>query len=313
MRVLNKILLVTAVVVMASACQSERASNRGNYALAVDSGSKLQKVKKVPVAMPGQLMPLKKGSSKKLVGEEATLEANKKSIKQASSNSYINSIMNFDYISGALYQIYSAPLSVTDIQFQENEHIVAVGAGDTARWQVSKTYSGLGASRREHLLVKPLEEDLTNGLVVTTDLRTYHMVLNSTAKTYMASVSWRYPDSDGLITNFEDDDSVDNSSDPMSGVDLSRMSFNYQIKLLKGKAQDWYPKIVFHDGSKTYIKFGSNVQDVPSLFIMDGKNAEIVNYRVHGNYYIVDRVVYQAQLRGGPLNHPDIVQITMKK
>jgi type IV secretion system protein TrbG len=311
MKVIQKIVLLSLCGAFLCACQTKSQDNTP-YSLAVDTGSRMQPTKLVPVPMPGQLMSLKKtGDSKKLVGEAAIEEANKKAMKQPGSSGYINSIMTFDYMSGALYQLYSAPLSVTDVQFQNNEHIIAVGAGDSLRWQITKTYSGVGANRQEHLLIKPTDEGLTNSLVVTTDLRTYHMMLHSTPKTYMASVTWRYPNNDNLITKF-DDDAGDDFADVTGGININRLTFNYEVKLLKGSTPDWYPKVVFNDGSKTYIKFASQAQDTPSLFIGDKKNNQITNFRVQGNYYIIDSVITQALLRGGA-GSKSLVQITMKK
>ncbi len=311
MKFLQKIICLAVSYLLLSGCQNIPRDN-GKYALAVNKAAGMQRTKYVPMAVPGQMMALKNNKNKKLIGEEATDEANKKSIKKATSGEYINSIMTFDYVEGVLYQIYSAPLNITDIQFQENEHIIAVGAGDTTRWKVTKTHSGLGASRKEHLLVKPIEDGLTNGVVVTTDLRTYHLILNSTPKTYMASVTWRYPDEDGLMSVADEDEEY--GSDPTMGVDINNMNFSYQVKLLKGKVPNWYPKMVFHDGKKTYIKFPSQAQDAPGLFIVEEKMPQVINYRVQGNYYIIDRVIYQAQLRGGLVNNRQtIVQITMKK
>jgi len=101
--------------------------------------------KYIAVPVQGQLMhkPTKSGKkSARLVGPDAVVEANKKALRQANSGNYFNSIMTYDYMDGALYQIYSEPLKVTDVQFQTGERIISVAAGDTMRWQVSKTYSG---------------------------------------------------------------------------------------------------------------------------------------------------------------------------
>jgi len=267
--------------------------------------------KYVPVPMAGQLMPVTRCKTKHLTGEAAIRSANRKAMRQPNSGEYINSIMTFDYMPGALYQIYCAPLNVTDIQFQNNEHIISVGAGDTLRWQVSKTYSGSGGTRQEHLLVKPVDDDLTNSLVITTDLRTYHLMLHSTAQTYMASVTWRYPDADGLIENLGDENTAVDNGDMFSSVDLNRMNFVYKVVQVEGKKKpDWYPRMVFNDGSKTYIKFPAQMQEAPTLFVGNNpKNDQIVNYRVAGNYYIVDSVLTQAQLR----SCSTILQITMCK
>lgn len=304
----QKIIILLICYPLLYGCQNTAKEDTKPYALAVSSGSNTQRTKYVPVAMPGQLMSLKAKGPKHLTGEEAIEAANKKSVKQPNSGEYINSIMTFDYMPGALYQIYSAPLSITDVQFQVGERVIAVGAGDSMRWQVSKTYSGSGDGRQEHLLIKPIEDGLTNSLVVTTDQRTYHLMLHAKPKTYMASVAWRYPDGDGMITKFEDGDSI---SDVTSGIDVSRLNFNYKVKKIKGPQPDWYPRMVFNDGKKTFIKFPNHVQDSPTLFIGDSKNSQIVNFRPQGNYYIVDSIFYNAQLRSGQDNQT-VVQISMK-
>jgi type IV secretion system protein TrbG len=310
-----KIVTLILITTFLCSCQHPKTANNEarSYSLATKSDGN-QKIKYVPVPMPGQFMSTKNQKTPKhLTGEAAINAANKKAMKQPTSGEYINSIMTFDYMPGALYQLYSAPLSVTDIQFQNNEHIVAVGAGDTLRWQVSKTYSGVGATRQEHLLVKPIEDGLTNSLVVTTDLRTYHLILHSTPKTYMASVAWRYPDGDSnLIANLnEEQDEVFDGID--NGIDINNLKFNYYVKLINGRTQpEWFPRMVFNDGKKTYIKFAEDIQEAPNLFVGDSKNRQVINYRVQGNYYIVDNVIIEAQLCGG-LKNNTIVQITMKK
>ncbi|TIO48499.1 MAG: P-type conjugative transfer protein TrbG, partial [Mesorhizobium sp.] len=58
----------------------------------------------------------------------------------------------------------------------------------------------------------------------------------------------------------------------------------------------------FDDGSKVYIEFPRRIDqgEAPPLFIVgaDG-SSELVNYRVRGNYYIVDRLFAAAELRLG--------------
>ena len=49
-----------------------------------------------------------------------------------------------------------------------------------------------------HILVKPIGADLQTNLVMTTDRRTYHLEMRSSASTYMASESWTYPASELL-------------------------------------------------------------------------------------------------------------------
>jgi type IV secretion system protein VirB9 len=104
--------------------------------------------------------------------------------------------VDYPFTQGALYQVYTAIGQITDIALQPGEQLVGSGpvaAGDTVRWVIGDTQSGSGATLQVHILVKPTRPDLMTNLVINTNLRTYHMELRSTERTYMASVSWRYP------------------------------------------------------------------------------------------------------------------------
>lgn len=309
-----KIIILALIPAFLCACHNSNnvAEDFGSYSLAVKKEN-TPKVKYVPVPMPGQYMSKNEKNPNRLTGEAAIDAANKKAMKHPNSGEYINSIMTFDFMPGALYQIYCAPYNITDIQFQINEHILAVGAGDTVRWEASKASSGIGANKQEHLFVKPHDEDLTNSLVITTDMRTYHLVLHSTSKTYMASVAWRYPDSDGstlLMTNLGEENDGD---DIANIIDVNHLVFNYQVKLIKGAKPDWFPRMVFNDGKKTYIKFSSKIQETPSVLIgTDRSIKQIINYRVQGDYYVIDSVVYYMQLQGG-VDGKTVVQVSAKK
>src|SRR3546814_19119116 len=79
---------------------------------------------------------------------------------------------------------------------QEGEELVGPGpvaSGDTVRWIIGDTVSGAGAARRVHILVKPTRADIRTNLIINTKRRTYHLELSATNSTYMAAVSWTYP------------------------------------------------------------------------------------------------------------------------
>ncbi|HEX7791447.1 MAG TPA: P-type conjugative transfer protein TrbG, partial [Afipia sp.] len=160
------------------------------------------------------------------------------------------------------------------------------------------TESGAGASKRIHILAKPTRPDLTTNLVINTDRRTYLLELRSTEKTYMASVSWQYPQ-DQLIALRRQADVADAATPIDSGIDLNKLRFRYAIE---GDAPPWRPTQVFDDGSKVYIEFARGIPqgEMPPLFVIgaDG-GTELVNYRARQNYYIVDRLFAAAELRLG--------------
>lgn len=239
-----------------------------------------------------------------LRGEAAIRSANQTATQQPNSNEYINAIMTFAYEPGALYQIYSAPLNITDVQFQTGEKIISVAAGDTLRWQVSKTYSGSGSDKVEHIVLKPSSAGIVNSLVVTTDRRTYHLSLHSTQNTAMASVRWQYPGDGDLVQDYAA--TSGNGSD--LAIDVNHIDTSYRVNMKSGSKPSWFPKTVFNDGKKTYIQFNSNQDQLPSLFVGSEDKPELVNYRVNGNYFVIDSVVEEAQLRSGQ-EKPVVVQV----
>jgi type IV secretion system protein VirB9 len=255
-----------------------------------------------PLPLPGQLKPLPKAAADKKSGPEPSTAderigaANKAAKVEPSKAGYINAIQVYPYVKGALYQLYAAVNQVTDIALESGEKLLSVSAGDTVRWVVGDTTSGEGKETIAHILVKPIAPDLTTNLVITTDRRTYHVELHATEKTYMASVSWTYPTAALTALKHEPDKSWATTVD--TGPDLAALRFRYKIE---GDAP-WKPQRVFDDGTKVYIQFPSGLKqgEAPPLFVIggDGKPA-LVNYRVKGTTYIVDRLFAAAELRLG--------------
>ena len=68
--------------------------------------------------------------------------------------------------------------------------------------------------------------------------------------------------------------------------------------------------MVFDDGQKTYIQMPDTMAsgDAPTLFIKEQNKLELVNYRVLKNYYIVDRLFDNAEMRNGQ----EVVRIKRK-
>jgi type IV secretion system protein VirB9 len=210
-------------------------------------------------------------------------------------------IQKYAWADGALFQIYTAPGQVTDIALQEGEELVGPGpvaAGDTVRWIIGDTLSGAGASRRVHILVKPTRPDIMTNLVINTSRRTYHIELRATPATYMAGVSWSYPQ-DELIALRAAETERERLAPVAGGIDFGALNFAYRIS---GDKVAWRPQRVFDDGRQLFVEFGANVAtaEMPPLFILGDKGAaELVNYRVQGRFMIVDRLFERAELRLG--------------
>lgn len=256
-----------------------------------------------PLPLPGQLKPVAGGKQKPEPADPKAriAQANEAARMQPVRNGFINAVQVYPFVVGALYQVYAAPGQVTDIALQPGEQLVGSGpvaAGDTVRWIVGDTESGTGDRKQVHILVKPTRPDLQTNLVINTNLRTYHMELRSTEKTYMASVSWQYPQ-DQLIALRRQNAQAALTQPIASGVDISKLNFRYAID---GDSAPWRPLRAFDDGSKVYIEFPSGIGqgEMPPLFIIGPSgNSELVNYRARQNYYVVDRLFAAAELRLG--------------
>lgn len=224
--------------------------------------------------------------------------ANKAALREPSSEGFVNAVQVYPWSEGVLYRLYAAPERVSDIVLQPGETLTSVAAGDTVRWTVGDTTSGSGESQRTHLLVKPFAAGLHTNLVITTTRRVYHLELESRAAGAMAALSWTYPQDELIALRRQRD--VEEAARPIaSGLSVEQLDFNYEIF---GDKPAWRPIRAFSDGRQTYIEFGPGIAvgEAPPLFVIgeDGE-AGLVNYRVAGRYYVVDRLFGAAELRLG--------------
>jgi type IV secretion system protein VirB9 len=231
-------------------------------------------------------------------------------LREPRAQDYRGAVQTYPYVEGAVFRLIAAPEHVTDIALQEGEALQSVAAGDTARWIVGDTVSGAGDSRRVHIMIKPLAPGLSTNLIITTDRRVYHVALTSTARTAMAAISWSYP-ADSLIAIRREAEKVREAAPVRNAIDPVNFSFAYAIR---GDKPGWRPLRAFDNGRQVFIEFPATLGqgEAPPLFITgDDGTAELVNYRVSGRYYIVDRLFERAELRHGARKQ-EIVRIVRK-
>lgn len=230
--------------------------------------------------------------------EARVAAANRAALREPRRDAYQGAIQVYPYAEGAVFRLLAAPERITDIALEPGETLVSVAAGDTVRWTVGDTTSGSGDTRRTHILVKPFAANLATNLVITTDRRAYHLQLESTARTAMAALSWTYPQ-DALIALRGRAAAAQAAVPVAAGLAVERLDFGYAIS---GDNPPWRPVRVFDDGRQTYIQFPAAIAqgDAPPLFVT-GENGqvELVNYRMAGHYYVVDRLFASAELRLG--------------
>lgn len=232
--------------------------------------------------------------------------------------------------------IVCAILQVTDIELEPGEVVTQVNVGDTTRWSVESAVSGSGSEQTQHLIVKPRDIGLTTSLVVTTDHRTYHLMLVSDEKGFMHWVRFVY----------DHEKTAQPASTPMPAVAAPapmpqrvaadpprRRPDGKRVALMEaddtddgyvvsGKA-DWRPVAVYSKGGKTYIEMPASVRhkEAPVLFEETRKGLFhhekiLVNYRVKGRWYVVDKVIDKGTLVsgvGGGQTKVDICHVETKK
>lgn len=224
--------------------------------------------------------------------------ANRAATQEPAAQGFINAVQIYPWAEGAIFQAYAAPGLVTDLALQPGEALVAVASGDTARWIIGDTTSGSGEGKRTHILVKPISAGLATNLLITSDRRSYHVRLRSTARTAMLALSWTYPQ-DELLALGKAKAAAEPVAPVAAGLTVEQLSFAYRIG---GDKPAWRPLRAFDDGRQTYIEFPASLaaSEAPPLFLIGAdKQAELVNYRVRGRYYVVDRIFDAAELRLG--------------
>lgn len=222
----------------------------------------------------------------------------------ASTSTYVNAVAIYDYVPGQVYQVYTSPDYVTTIALKPGEKLISKVAGDTTRWVIGDTITGDASNSTVLVVLKPVRPNLRTNLMLSTNQRVYQLDLVALAgNQYQNAVSWNYPqdalhDAESKAAGMN----AQAKQTELTGVAIEDLDDNYAVKTIQGKSPDWMPKQVFDDGSKTYIDFPANLgtTSAPPLFILgqDGQ-ADLVNYRVKGHFYIVDRLFDRAQLRVG--------------
>ena len=259
---------------------------------------------------PAQLKPLASTStapnvsSHRLTGVEAAQAARAGATETANGSDYIDAVAVYDFVPGRVYHVYTSPDFLTAISLRAGEKLLSKAAADTARWQIGDTLAGADASQTTLVVIKPSKADLHTNLILTTNQRTYFLDLESRpGDQYQNAVRWNYPQ-ELIVTTINKTAQMNRERQEtvLSGVDLENLNYSYRIETEEGNAPPWLPREVFDDGKKTYINFPEELgtMDAPPLYIRttDGR-ADLVNYRVKGHFYVVDRLFDHAELRLG--------------
>ncbi len=230
---------------------------------------------------------------------ENKLEENTINVESASD--FVNGIVQYNFLDGKIYDIFTTPGHVTDIRLSPGESISGKAAiGDSESWQIDTAVSSENGRSVTHIYVKPVTIGIETSMIIPTDQRTYYINLKSFESMHMVGVRWNYP---GVMTFGSDiATSTSNIDGSKTEITISPDALHTKYKI-SGSNTIWRPTAVFDDGIHTYFQFDprfSNSAGAPALYLLPSplaseKNIEVINYVVKGNMYITDFVLQDKQ------------------
>lgn len=227
---------------------------------------------------------VKKQNPKELL--ETQFESSIESI--SSRRDFFNSIVEYTYSDGKVYDIVASPISVTDIRLEGEETLFSnIAIGEAEGWTIDTLTSVENGHETLHFLVRAEEEKGETLLIVPTNRRTYYFRLIATEGRSMVGVRFKYKNR-GLTLNstalpsgnYKSADAGRNMYD----VDARNLFFNYRIE----SNSDIAPVSVFSDSKSTFFQFDPRFEykkSAPSLYLKRANKLELINYTIRGNLY----------------------------
>ena len=229
-------------------------------------------------------------------------EANSGARQRAAPGAFSEATLLYAWEPGAIYELQTSPDFVSTLLLEPGEVLIDIAAADTARWSVSNTLSG----DRALLIVKPSAPKLKTNIVLVTDRRAYLIeAVSAAGEVYTAQAAWTYP---GPLAPPPVPEPEPRPEQPPRPIHE-----DYVLKAPRKGPPPWMPEKVWDDGRRTYVQFPEDIaaSDMPPLLIRTAEGLELVNYRIHGRHYEVDRIFSEAELRLGRKN-PVVVRIVRR-
>lgn len=321
----NKTLLLAAATILAiPACSTlnpsmDESFEQTEFMQAQPAPETSVEVIEVPVPAPMPMLkklPEKMVMAKKVSPQKAIADARREALKISTPEGFLNAMQVFEYMQGALYEIYASPGYITTIMLKPGETVIDKATGDASFWDMGETTTGMGKEQQTVLILRPKKSGIRTNMMITTNQRIYMLEARSIPDgVYNASVSWSYPADDFKnLKNKVARAGVLEEQVIAGQVNIHNLNYDYIVKSQRSGTPRWMPEAVFDDNNKTYIRFSNDLGKTksPVLYVLSNEGeTEIVNYRVRGNFYVLDRLIDIAELRLGR-SKQEVVRITRK-
>ena len=199
-------------------------------------------------------------------------------------------LVTFRYTDDRSFLIRALTGAQVNIEVPEGERVQGFYLSDTEGWEFHVT----GDDRR--VLLKPLVEGRVNTGTLITNERSYELTIASVplGETWFQRVRWEVPSTHQVTGHYWRGAAAGAApgghGEPQ--LDAASLNFGYRVK---GRA-DFEPVAVFDDGTRTWLRF-DGVQDLPAIFAKHGRQLEVVDFSVQGNYVVVRLIAPEFVLR----------------
>lgn len=196
------------------------------------------------------------------------------------------------YLPGGIHKYTGFYDYQASILFEEGEEISTIAMGVTTGWYINPV--------QNRMFIKPISDqpiETNTNMLIITNKRTYHFLLEAAEATGI--------DDPNLVweTRFvyaETGKDMVTQLGTSHGPDLSDPDKNYNFNYSISGDEYIAPLQVFDDGEFTYFKFPQKNADLPAFFLVDSDGREaLVNFRIEGDYVVLERVTSQLTLRHG--------------
>ena len=201
----------------------------------------------------------------------------------------------------AMPPIVCAPERLTTILLEPGERVQSQPVmGDTARWDYQLMTAGEGPMARTSVVLKPKRPGVSTDLVIATNRRSYQLQLVTAAVEHLSQVEFSYPTTGNFLEYQAEQAKIEQQRRENTVAELQgNANFAYTVKAKQGVP--FVPKAVYDDSHQTFLKMPAAAKDWDTAVLQTAgpDGCEIVNYRVNGDTWVIDRLFTSADLVSG--------------
>ena len=210
------------------------------------------------------------------------------SVSAASAAATDSRIRTVEYEPQSIVRITGKLGIQSTIEFGADERIENVAVGDSAAWQITP-------NRRASLLfLKPLSRTSRTNMTVVTDRNVYmfDLVAGGTGAAPVYALRFTYPNAPQTPASAAAEAKPEPAAAPAFAPE--QLNFGWTVKG-SGRLR---PRRIFDDGKALYLEW-DRTASLPAILSLSGKVEGPVNYRVSGDFIVIDPLPANILLRQG--------------